>query len=141
MSKSIVKSRLVVDDDAGAGNYQIIRDSKGAPEYVLVPWADFSAKASSDNEDVALIAAGNAARHDETFPAEVAARLIAGETPLKVFREWRGLTQMILAGRANMPVNYISQLERRDGGRQVGRKAAARLAIALGVSQEALMEL
>ncbi len=35
-------------------------------------------------ETVALIAAGNAARGDETFPEDVTRRLIAGEVPLKV---------------------------------------------------------
>jgi hypothetical protein len=121
--------------------FQVIRDRKGAPEYVLVPYADFNKLIAGDDEDAALIAAGNAARQDEAFPADVARRLIAGETPLKVIREWRRLTQDALARKTGLPAQYISQLESRYRGRNVGRKAAAKLAGALKVSSEVLIEL
>jgi DNA-binding XRE family transcriptional regulator len=138
-SSNILKSRTVTREKGE--KYQVIRDSKGAPEYYLVPFADFHKLIERDDEDAALIAAGNAARHDEAFPAAVAERLVAGETPLKVIREWRRLTQEQLEAAAGVPAQYISQIERRAGGRNVGRKVAAKLAPALGVSAEALMEI
>lgn len=138
-SSNLLKSRTVTS--ARAEDYQLIRDSNGAPEYYLVPFADFHKLVEGDDEDATLIAAGNAARRDETFPAGVAERIIAGETPLKVIREWRKLTQEQLAEAASVPAQYISQLERRAGGRNVGRKVAAKLAPVLGVSPEALMEI
>ena len=71
------------------------------------------------------------ARDEESFPLEVADRLIAGESPLKVFREYRGLTQSALAKNAGTSAAYLSQIET---GRRTGSvKLLRRLADALGV--------
>jgi DNA-binding XRE family transcriptional regulator len=136
MGKSLVSK----SPPKGGGNYQIICDGKGVPAFAVVPWTAFQKLLDRDDETAALIAAGNAARNDVAFPADVAARLIAGETPLRAIREWRRLTQEALAEMTGVSAQYISQLERRDGGRNVGRKVGAKLATALKVSVEALME-
>ena len=136
MGKSVVLRR----PHKGPEKYQVIRDGKGVPAFAVVPWTDFQRLLDRDDETATLIAAGNAARHDVAFPADVAARLIAGETPLKAIREWRGLTQDALAEMTGVSAQYISQLERRDGGRNVGRKVGVKLAAALKISVEALME-
>ncbi len=64
-------------------------------------------------EDAAEVVAYDAAkaRNEETFPLEVARRLAAGDNPLKVFREYRGLTQEKLAKKAELSTGYLSQLE------------------------------
>lgn len=82
------------------------------------------------DDDVAAYDAA-VARNEESFPREVAERLIAGESPLRVFREYRGLTQKELAERASTVAAYISQIEtaRRTGSAKLLR----RLADALGV--------
>jgi len=127
------------------------RAMKSAPEkaqavhiagatFALLPWEDYEKLLAADIETEALIAAGEAARNDTTFPEEVARRLVAGETPLRVIREWRGLTQERLFDQTGVAVQYISQLERRADGRNVGRKTAAKLAPALKVEPEDLME-
>jgi DNA-binding XRE family transcriptional regulator len=86
-----------------------------------------------------LIAAGKAARGEETYPAEIAARLVAGETPLKVIRNWRGLSQAELGKKSGVNHIYLSQIERTN--RKMGRKVAAKLAAVLGVTAEILMDI
>jgi DNA-binding XRE family transcriptional regulator len=67
----------------------------------------------------------DAARVDELrgrdfLPAEVADRIMAGEHPLKVLGEWRGLSQSHLAERTGLPQPTIALLER---GRRKGTLA------------------
>jgi mRNA interferase RelE/StbE len=47
----------------------------------------------------------------ETVPAEVARALASGMSPLKAWREGRGLTQTALAARARLSRAYLAQLE------------------------------
>ncbi len=49
---------------------------------------------------------------DEVVPAEIVNRLLAGETPIRVWREHRGLTQAELAARSGLSQSYIAMLER-----------------------------
>jgi DNA-binding XRE family transcriptional regulator len=117
---------------------QIIHDDQGHPAFAVLPWEAYERLRAGGGEDAMLIAAGNAARGDETFPAEVAARLVAGESSLKVFREWRGMTQQQLSDASGVANQYISQIER--AVRSVGRKVAQKLAGPLGVSESALLD-
>ncbi|HEU0095555.1 MAG TPA: helix-turn-helix transcriptional regulator [Rhizomicrobium sp.] len=119
---------------------QIIHDNKGRPAFAVVPWNEFERLKAGASEDEHLIATANAARGEESYPADIARRLVAGEPPVKVFREWRGMTQQQLSTKSGVAIQYISQLERRAGGRNVGRKVAAKLAPALKVSVEAILE-
>ena len=74
---------------------------------------------------------------EELYPSDLVERLIiGGEQPVKVFREYRGMTQEELARRAGTSKNYISQIENRR--RRAGRKLQARLAEALGLDPEDL---
>jgi len=103
-----------------------------------VPWDEYERLRGAAEEDARLIRLGNAARDDETFPAEVAKRLVGGEPALRVFREWRGVTQAALGKKSGVAMQYISQIER--GSRNIGKKVAARLAKALDVSADALRD-
>ncbi len=48
---------------------------------------------------------------DELIPAAIVDRLSNGENPLRVWREYRGMTQQALADAAGIGKSYISQLE------------------------------
>lgn len=48
---------------------------------------------------------------DEVVPAAVVDRLAAGEAPLRVWREYRGLSQQALADAAGLGEPYVCQLE------------------------------
>ncbi len=82
------------------------------------------------DEDLAAYDAAKAS-DEERFPAAVADRLIAGESPLKVFREYRGLTQGRLAEAAETTAPYLSQIEngRRTGSVGLLRRLADALRI------------
>lgn len=79
-------------------------------------------------DDVAAYDAAKA-RNEESFPAAIADRLIAGESPLKVFREYRGSTQAELAKKAKTTAAYLSQIEngRRTGSIRLLRRLAETL--------------
>ena len=123
-------------------NLQIILDVNKKPAFAVIPWGTYKKLQSGGSDETAmLIAAGEAARNDETFPEEIARRLVAGEAPLKIIREWRRLTQDALAKKSGVSKQYISQIERRLDGRTLGRNAARKLVPVLGVSIDVLMEL
>ena len=116
---------------------QIIHDTDGKAAFAVVPWPEYERLRAGMDEDARLIALAAPHRDEESFPAEVAKRLIAGETALKVFREWRGLSQAELGAKAKVPAQYISQIER--GVRNLGKVTARKLAGVLKVSAEALV--
>jgi DNA-binding XRE family transcriptional regulator len=119
-------------------NVQIIKDAVGKPVAAVLPWAEYERLKADSDETAALIAAGEAARGDYTFPSDIAKRLARGESPLKVLREWRDLTQAQLGANADVAPVYISQLER--GTRNMGRAVAKKLAPALGLPANVLLD-
>lgn len=95
-----------------------------------------SAVDEEENEDVAAYDAAKA-RDEESFSEEVADRLIAGENPVKVFREHREWTQRELAENIGTTAPYLSQIET---GRRTGSvKLLHRLADALRVELDDLV--
>jgi len=94
---------------------QII-ERDGRPEWAVIPYADYQRllERLEDAEDLraydrdrAELSAGD----DEAIPAAVVDRLSAGESPLRVWREHRGLTQQALADATGIGKSYVSQLE------------------------------
>lgn len=74
---------------------------------------------------------------DELVPAELVNRIVAGESPLRVLRDWRGLTQARLAERACVNRVQIADIE---AGRKTGSvETVKRLADALGVTVDELV--
>jgi DNA-binding XRE family transcriptional regulator len=72
----------------------------------------------------------------EFVPIAIADRLIAGESPVRVWREYRALTQQQLAVRAGISKPYLSQME--NGQRTGTLGTLRRVAGALGVDLEDL---
>jgi len=71
------------------------------------------------------------------LPASAVKRMIAGESPITVWREQRGLSVTALAGKAGIGRSYLSEIE---GGKKPGSVVALRsLADALGVSIDDLV--
>lgn len=113
----------------------------GKPEYVVLPWADYQAllEAAEDAIDGGLLDAFRnklAAGEDETVPAAVVDALLAGVSPVKVWREYRGLTQDALAAQAGISKAYLCQIE--TGRREGAIKTLRALAAALGVAVDDL---
>lgn len=72
----------------------------------LVERAEMLGDIESFDSAMARLASG-----EETFPAAVAKRLASGESPIRVFREFRGLSQRDLAEAASVSVPAISKIE------------------------------
>ena len=98
-----------------------------------------------DVEDLAAIrsrqayeaAVGVDAARRDYLTGEEAARLLDGESPVRVWRRKRDLTQAALAALAGVPQSYLRAIK---AGRKPGSAAALlRLAGALGVSMEDLV--
>ncbi len=112
---------------------QIITSPTG-DRLVVMPEAEYRALVEAA-EDAADIAAGEAFRarlaagEEELVPAEMVKRMLAGESPVRVWREHRGLTMAALAERAGIAQPYLSQIEtgKRDGTAQTMKKLAEAL--------------
>ena len=116
---------------------QIIRDQNGKPAFAVLPIDEYE-RLLEVADEAAGIRAFDAykATRPETFPDEVASRLLNGEHPVKVFREHRGITQTQLAESAGLRQAYVSQIE---AGSRVGTvDVLKRVAEALRVDLEDL---
>ena len=91
-------------------------------ESVTIPRAEYERLCALE-EDFADIRAALAVEAriasgaDELVPARVADRLIEGESPLRVWREYRGLSQSALARATGVSRVQIVEIE---GGRNTG---------------------
>ena len=104
--------------------------------------ADYQAllEAAEDAADVALLREAEAAVHrgeSELLPIEMVERLLAGESPVRVWRTCRGMTAHELAEAAHLAPSYLSEIETRK--KPGSFDAMARLARALGVAMEDLL--
>jgi DNA-binding XRE family transcriptional regulator len=82
-------------------------------------------------EDAEATAAYHRTRNQERVPIELVDRLLAGENSVKVWREYRGLSQRALAARAGLNFTYLSQIE--TGARKGPVETMKKLAEALGL--------
>ena len=91
-------------------------------------------------EDALAVTAFDRARETfdpaEALPFELAERISRGESPLKVWRQHRRLTQAALAERAGLGQGSLSDLER--GRRMPSFESACALADALEISLDDL---
>lgn len=93
------------------------------------------AVARANQAHIAKVGWGEARRHFLTW--EEAERMIAGESPVRVWREKRGLSQRALAAAARVSPSYLAEIE---GGKKPGSAAALRrLAETLETTIEALL--
>jgi DNA-binding XRE family transcriptional regulator len=103
--------------------------------FAVVPLKEFE-QLMQDAEMLEDIRAYDTAkrRKEESFPAEVAKRLINGENPIRVFREYRGLTQEQVAKAAKIARPYLTEIEtsKKAGAVSVLRAIAKSLKVELG---------
>lgn len=91
------------------------------------------------NEELEDTLAAMEADNSITIPHEPAVAIMNGASPIKAFREYRGLTLQDLSIRTNVSVSYLSEIER---GRKPGSiSALARIATALCTTVDALVNL
>ncbi len=116
----------------------MIIEDNGRPAFVVLPIAEWR-RIEQALED----AADNAALEDwavkptETFPASVADALIAGESPVRVYRRYRAFSQTALAAQAGISLPYLNRIE--AGKRQPSARVLKTLAAALKLPIDALV--
>ena len=116
---------------------QII-EKNGKPEWAVIPYREYRrlSEAAEMAEDVRDFDEA-VSRDEETVPHAVVQRLVMGEQPVKVWREYRGLTQAALARAARITPAYLSQIE--TGAREGSVRVLTALARTLQVDVEDLV--
>lgn len=114
----------------------------GQPEYAVVPYNDYQKLLANAEMLVDLVAYDATKRalasgEEELIPAAVVDRLLDGDNPIRVWREFRGLTSAQLANACGVSAAAISQLE--AGKRQPSVALLKKLAAALCVVLEQLL--
>jgi DNA-binding XRE family transcriptional regulator len=95
-------------------------ESGGKPAFAIVPYDEYRAlrDLADDSDDVAALARfakRYAKGEEESIPAEVVDRLLAGEPPLRVWRRHRGMTAAKLAAAAGITPAHVSKIESGKG--------------------------
>lgn len=101
---------------------------------VVLPLAEYEALIdASDVAEAQKTRAGLASDQEELVPAEVVARLINAENPIRVWREHRGLSAKALAEAAGISSPYLSELEtgKKEGKVSVLKRIAEALSVDL----------
>ena len=117
---------------------QII-ERDGKPEWAVLRYEEYlklieQAELLEDIRDFDEISAAIERGDEELIPAEVVNAILDGRNPIKVWREFRGLTQQQLANVVRISKPYLSQIE---AGKRTGTTdVLAAIAKALDVSLE-----
>lgn len=114
-------------------------ENNGRREYAVVPielWERLADQVE-DLEDEGVFAQAKASDDGVRIPAAVLDAELAGVNPVRAWRDFRGLTQQVLADKAGISKAFLSQIER---GKRTGRvRVLSGLAQALGVPVDLLM--
>jgi len=102
-----------------------ILEANGKPVYAIVPYDEYIAlrELAEDAGDAATLlefARRRGKTAEPTVPVEVADRLLAGVPPLRVWREFRGMTARELAGKVGVTPAHVSKIESGKGDPSLG---------------------
>jgi DNA-binding Xre family transcriptional regulator len=111
---------------------EIVGDDDPA-EFVMMTRRDFDEAL----EDAAAAAAYARTRDEESLPIALADRLLAGESPIRVWREHRRMSLAALSDRAGIGKSYLSQIE--NGQRTGTVETLKKLARALDIEVDDLI--
>ena len=116
---------------------QVIQQG-GKPEWAVVPYQKYlelveKAEMLQDVQDYDSAKMALEEGKEELLPESFVNELLEGTNPMKVWREYRGLTQKKLADAAGISVPYLSQLEagKRKGSLEVYSAIATALSVTL----------
>ncbi len=117
-------------------NIQLI-ERDGNPEWAVIPYEEYlklleQVELLEDIRDYDAAKAALENGEDELIPSEVVFAILDGENPIKVWREYRGLTQQQLADKVKISKPYLSQIE--TGKRTGTTEILSTIAKALDVS-------
>ncbi|NJD91375.1 MAG: helix-turn-helix transcriptional regulator [Geobacter sp.] len=118
-------------------------EKDGRPEFAVIPYADYQhfLELLEDEADALVVAEFHeaySAGREFMVPEVIVRRELAGESPLKLWREQRAMTQEELAKKSGISKPYLSQLE--TGKRQGTVDTLSAIARSLGVPLDVLTE-
>lgn len=121
---------------------QIIKRD-GKPEWAVLPYEHYlqlveQAEMLEDIRDFDRISAAIERGEEELITAEVVYAILDGVNPIKVWREYRGLTQQQLADAAGISKPYLSQIE--TGRRKGTTEILSAIAKTLNISLDEIIE-
>ncbi|HEY5378047.1 MAG TPA: helix-turn-helix transcriptional regulator [Pseudolabrys sp.] len=124
-------------------NVRFKKTDKG--EIAILPRKEYealAAKAAEADEDIGSARLVARARKEiaagvPLIPKKIVDRIVNGENPLRVLREWREMTQLSLSFKTNIGQGYISDLE--SGRRKGTTKSLKKIADAMNVPLELLV--
>jgi DNA-binding XRE family transcriptional regulator len=118
-------------------NIQII-EQNGKPEWAVIPYEEYLQLAEAvemlqDIQDYDTARAAVERGEEELIPGEVVYAIADGENPIKIWREYRKLTQQQLAEAVGISTPYLSQIEtnKRTGTTEVLTMIAKVLKVSL----------
>lgn len=119
-----------------------ILEANGKPAFAVLPYNEYLAllELAEDARDAAAVARfakRYASGKEETVPVEVVDRLLAGESPLRVWREFRGMTAAQVAAAVQITPAHVSKIESGKGEPSVA--LLKKLTRVLRVDMEALV--
>jgi len=119
-------------------NIQIL-EKDGQPEWAIIPYQEYQhlLELKEELDDIQEFDTATAIPA-EKIPVEWVDRLLNGEPPVHVWREYRGLSQQQLAAACAVDTDYIHQLEHRQS--QPSLTVLRQLAKTLKVDIEDLLE-
>jgi DNA-binding XRE family transcriptional regulator len=117
-------------------------ERNGQPEWAVLPYDEYlalveQAEMLEDIQDINHIKKALESGEEELIPAEVVNALLDYENPIKVWREFRGMTQQQLAKSIGISTPYISQLE--SGKREASIKVLTAIARIFNVDVDDLI--
>lgn len=108
----------------------------GVPAFVVLPFVDFARE--HPEEARAIMASKLWTPEDDGVPHVVVGKVIKeGETYLRAWREYLGLTQTEVAERAGITQASLSQME--SGVSKLRKATRIKLAAAMGINPEQLL--
>ena len=120
---------------------QIIKKD-GKPEYAVIPYNEYrqlleDARMLADIKDFDMAKNAVEFGDEELIPATVVDRLLDGDNPVRVWREYRGLTATDLAKACGVTAAAISQIE--SGKRKSSVTLLKKIARTLNVDLDSLI--
>lgn len=112
-------------------------EKNGQIEWAVIPYPEYQKLLDAWEmlEDIRAYdeAKANIEAGEELIPSKVAYALLDGKNPIRVWREYRGLTQQQLAEKSGISKPYLSQLEsgKRNGTTDILKNIAQALHVGL----------
>lgn len=119
-----------------------ILETNGKPAFAVLPYDEYRAlrelaEDAADAAALARFARRYAKGEEQTVPTRVVDRILAGESPLRVWRDYRGMTATRLAAAVDITPAHVSKLESGKGEPSIA--LLRKLAKALDVDLELLV--